>query len=69
MDLNAFKAELTARLSEYNDNEEGYTYYIGSDAKKYYQATDAAKLKGCESVIISVTCHRRGYAYLRYHLL
>jgi hypothetical protein len=57
MDLNAFKAQLTARLSEYNDNEEGYTYYIGSDAKKYYQATDAAKLQGCESVIISVTCH------------
>jgi len=57
MDLNAFKVQLTAKLSEYNDNEEGYTYYIGSDAKKYYQATDAAKLKGCESVIISVTCH------------
>lgn len=57
MDLNTFKAQLTAKLSEYNDNEEGYTYYIGSDAKKYYQATDAAKLKGCESVIISVTCH------------
>ncbi|MBD8983682.1 MAG: hypothetical protein EGR83_16825 [Bacteroides cellulosilyticus] len=57
MDLNTFKAQLTAKLSEYNNNEEGYTYYIGSDAKKYYQATDAAKLKGCESVIISVTCH------------
>ena len=57
MDLNAFKMQLTAKLSEYNDNEEGYTYYIGNDAKKYYQATDAAKLKGCESVIISVTCH------------
>lgn len=57
MDLNTFKAQLTAKLSEYNDNEEGYTYYIGSDAKKYYQATDAAKLKGCESVIISVNCH------------
>lgn len=57
MDLNAFKAQLTAKLSEYNDNEEGYTFYIGSDAKKYYQATDAAKLQGCESVIISVTCH------------
>jgi len=56
MDLNAFKAQLTAKLSEYNDNEEGYTYYIGSDARKYYQATDAAKLQGCESVIISVAC-------------
>ena len=56
MDLNTFKAQLQARLSEWNDNEEGYTYYIGSDARNYYQATDAAKLKGCESVTISVTC-------------
>ena len=56
MDLNTFKAQLQARLSEYNDNEEGYTYYIGSDTHNYYQATDAAKLKGCESVTISVTC-------------
>lgn len=56
MDLNTFKAQLQARLSELNDNEEGYTYYIGSDTLNYYQATDAAKLKGCESVTISVTC-------------
>ena len=56
MDLNTFKAQLQARLSEYNDNEEGYTYYIGSDTRNYYQATDAAKLKGCESVTMSVTC-------------
>ena len=56
MDLNTFKAQLQARLSEYNDNEDGYTYYIGSDTRNYYQATDAAKLKGCESVTISVTC-------------
>ena len=56
MDLNTFKAQLQARLSELNDNEEGYTYYIGSDTRNYYQATDAAKLKGCESVTISVTC-------------
>ncbi len=57
MDLNTFKAGLNARLSEFNDNEEGYTYVIGSDAKHYYQATDEAKLQGCESVIVSVTCH------------
>ena len=56
MDLNTFKAQLQTRLSEYNDNEDGYTYYIGSDTRNYYQATDAAKLKGCESVTISVTC-------------
>lgn len=57
MDLNTFKAQLQARLSEYNENEEGLVYLIGSDAKNYYQATDEAKLKGCESVMISVTCH------------
>lgn len=56
MDLNTFTAQLYAKLSEYNDNENGYTYYIGSDSKNYYQATDAAKLNGTESVIISVTC-------------
>ena len=56
MDLNTFKAQLNARLSEFNDNEEGYTYYIASDARNYYQATDAVKLQGCESVTISVTC-------------
>ena len=56
MDMNTFKRQLQARLSEYNDNEEGYVYYIGSDARRYYQATDAAKLKGVESVTISVTC-------------
>ena len=32
MDLNTFKAQLNARLSEINENEEGYTYYIASDA-------------------------------------
>lgn len=56
MDLNTFRAQLNARLSEFNDNEEGYIYYIASDARNYYQATDAAKLQGCESVTISVTC-------------
>lgn len=56
MDLNTFRAQLNAHLSEFNDNEEGYIYYITSDARNYYRATDAAKLQGCESVTISVTC-------------
>ncbi len=56
MDLTTFKSVLNARLSEYNDNEEGYKYYIGYDSKKYYQASDAEKLKGCEEVLVSVTC-------------
>lgn len=56
MDLNTFRAQLNVRLAEFNENEDGYTYYIASDGRNYYQATDAAKLKGCESVTISVTC-------------
>jgi len=56
MDLNTFKSVLQARLTEFNENEDGYVYYIGSDSKQYYQATDETKLKGCESVIVSVTC-------------
>ena len=56
MDLNTFRAQLNVRLAEFNENEDGYTYYISSDGRNYYQATDATKLKGCESVTISVTC-------------
>ena len=56
MDLNTFKAQLNAQLSEFNDNEDGYVYYIASDNKNYYQASSEEKLKGCETVTISVTC-------------
>ena len=57
MDLGTFQRQMQTRLSEFNDNEEGIVYYIGSDARNYYRATDEAKMKGTESVIISVTCH------------
>ena len=56
MDLTTFKSVLNARLSENNDNEEGYTYYIGYNDKNYYQASDIEKLQGCEEALISVTC-------------
>ena len=56
MDLTTFKSVLNARLSEYNDNEEGYTYYVGYNDKNYYQASDIEKLQGCEEALISVTC-------------
>lgn len=56
MDLNTFKAQLNAYLSEFNDNEDGYVYYIASNSRNYYQATNEEKLKGCETVTISVTC-------------
>ena len=57
MDLTTFKAGMNARLADYNDNEDGYTYYLSCDSKHYYQTTDAQKLKGCETATISVTCH------------
>lgn len=57
MDFNTFMASMRARLAEYNDNEEGLTYYLGSESKKYYQTTDAQKIAGCETATISVTCH------------
>ena len=57
MNLEAFKAGMNARLSEYNDNDDGYYYYLGYDSKKYYQATNAKKLQGCEVATITVTCH------------
>lgn len=56
IDLNTFKAQLNALLSEFNENEDGYVYYIASDSRNYYQATNEEKLKGCETVTISVTC-------------
>ena len=56
MDLNTFKAQLNARLAGFNDNEDGHVYYIASDSRNYYQATNEEKLKGCETVTISVTC-------------
>ncbi len=55
-DLNVFKGQMNARLSEFNTNEDGNIYYLVSDARKYYQATDATKLNGVETVTISVTC-------------
>ena len=57
MDMATFRAGLNARLSDYNDNEDGIRYYIGSDSKRYYQATNAEKMAGCETATISVTCH------------
>ena len=57
MDMATFRAGLNARLADYNDNEDGIRYYIGSDSKRYYQATNAEKMAGCETATISVSCH------------
>lgn len=57
LDMATFRAGLNARLADYNDNEDGIRYYIGSDSKRYYQATNAEKMAGCETTTISVTCH------------
>lgn len=57
MDMATFRAGVNARLADYNDNEDGIRYYIGSDSKRYYQATNAEKMAGCETATISVTCN------------
>lgn len=57
MDLATFRQQMQMRCDELNINENGRTYYVGTDSKKYYHTTDAARMKGCETVIISVTCN------------
>lgn len=57
MDLNTFMRQLNLKLAEYNENDEGKTYMIDCDSRRYYTVADDAKLGGCESVIISATCH------------
>ena len=56
MDLTTFKMKMQALLNEYNDNEEGKVYQLQYGSKNYYQVANDAKLKGCENVIISMTC-------------
>ncbi len=57
MDLNTFMNMLNAKLEDLNDNENGWVYEIEAKDKRYYQTTDAAKIAGAESVIISAACH------------
>lgn len=56
MDLNAFMTRMNARLSSYNDNDEGIVYVLRSDAKNYYQTTDMQWIHGVEAAAISVSC-------------
>ena len=56
MEMNAFMARMNAKLSSFNDNEEGIVYMLESDGKNYYQTTDAQRIHGVEAAAISVTC-------------
>ena len=56
MELNAFMARMNAKLSSYNDNEDGSVFTLESDAKNYYQTTDMQRIHGVEAAAISVTC-------------
>ena len=57
MDLNAFLSQMNAKLYYYNTQQEnGKKYYLGMDSKHYYQATDAAKVKGVSAVTFTVHC-------------
>ena len=57
MDLATFQKQMQVKLKEFNDNEEGLVYQIGYGSRNYYSASSVDKLKGTESVIVSVTCH------------
>ena len=56
MEMNAFMARMNAKLSSFNDNEEGNVYTLESDGKNYYQTTDTQRIHGVEAAAISVTC-------------
>ena len=56
MELYAFMARMNAKLSSFNDNEEGAYYTLESEAKNYYQTTDMQRIHGVEAAAISVTC-------------
>lgn len=56
-DVQAIQARFNAKLAELNDNEEGRVYCIGKDEKRYYDAADEAKLKGCSTVSFAMECH------------
>ena len=48
---------MQVKLAAFNDNEEGIVYQLGYDGRNYYSSSEAQKLAGSESVIVSVTCH------------
>jgi len=56
MDLPTFISKMNGYLAEYNENEEGIVYELLHDEKHYYEAASEAKVKGCESAIITLTC-------------
>lgn len=56
MDMTTFQKQLQVLLNEFNQNEQGIVYQIGSDNRNYYSASNAEKLKGAESVIVTLTC-------------
>lgn len=59
MDLGGFLSQMNAKLDYYNkqhEDDSGKRYYLGMDSKHYYQATDAAHIKGVSSVIFTVHC-------------
>ena len=56
MDMTSFMARMNAKLESFNENEEGIVYSLRSDARNYYQTTDAQRIHGMEAATISVTC-------------
>lgn len=54
--LDTFQKMFEEQLAYYNNNDDGIIYKIGKDEKKYYEVTDASKLKGIATVEIQANC-------------
>lgn len=57
MSYDIFMRTLAQRVAELNEQNDGKTYGYEGDARNYYTVADAEKMAGCETAIISVTCH------------
>lgn len=60
MDSNVFYNKLNGLLMDYRSKAEqsglSTEYYLGSDEKRYYEATDATRIKGVSTVSFTVNC-------------
>ena len=60
MDEHAFRSKMEAKLLEYNsrgeDDDIPKVYYIGKESKRYYEAADEKKVRGCVSVSFTLNC-------------
>lgn len=60
MDWNTFMNVMNAKLAEANNNDQGKTYRIGYDTKRYYTASNERKLAGATLATFKSKCNGNG---------